>query len=267
MNKKNVMFTVLSVLSLLLIVGAWFWYSNYKITDNSLRNIKNRGVLVVCSDIPYGVMEFFDENHNPVGIDVDIAKEIATRLGVTIKFNDYDWDTLLAKVKNNEVDLAISTITITPERQKEMLFSDPYFSGGQVIIVSNDNQEIKGVNDLSGKKIAAQKNTTSYTEAKKYTLENLIYTYIDFDTVSNTNIVKEFKDGKFDAIIVDYTQALVIIKNNADLKIVGIPFTKEDYGIASKISNTSLINKINSILLEMEKDGTLEKIKTKWTKI
>jgi len=267
MNKKNVIFTILSITIFLLIVGIWFWYNNYKTTDNSLRNVKSRGVLVVGSDIPYGVMEFFDENHKPVGIDVDIAKEIASRLGVRLEFNDYDWDTLLAKVKNNEVDLAISTITITPERQKEMLFSNSYFSGGQVIVVSNENQDIKGVNDLTDKKIAAQKNTTSYAEAKKYTSENLIYTYVDFDTVSDTSIVKEFKDGKFDAIIVDYTQALIIIKNNADLKIVGIPFTREDYGIASKISNTSLITKINLILLEMEKNEVLEKIKTKWTKI
>lgn len=267
MNKKNVMLTILSVIIILLIAGAWFWYNNYKTTDNSLKNVKSRGVLIVGSSIPYGVMEFFDENHNPVGIDVDIAKEIASRLGVTLELNNYDWDILIAKVKNNEVDFAISTITITPERQKEMLFSNPYFSGGQVTIVRNDNQDIKGVNDLTDKKIATQKNTTSYDEAKKYTLENLIYTYDNFSTTSNPSIIKDFIDGKFDAIIVDYTQALVIIKNNTDLKIVGIPFTKEDYGIASKIGNTSLINKINLILLEMEKDGTLEKIKTKWTKI
>lgn len=266
--KKNIILIITLVFLIIALSGIWFWRSGFKKTDSSLSDVKKRGVLVVGSDIPYGVMEFFDQNNKPVGIDVDVAKEIASHLGVKLEFNDYDWEQIFPLVKNGKIDLAMSSVTITPDRQKEMLFSQPYFNGGQVIVVLSKNQEIKGVNSLSGKKIAVQKDTTSYTEAKKYTSENLISSYLDFDGSGGApNIVDDLKNEKVDAIIVDYTQALNIIKNNTSLKIVGVPFTKEDYGVVTKIGNNSLIEKVNLILQQLKDDGTMDQIETKWEKI
>jgi polar amino acid transport system substrate-binding protein len=267
MKKKYLFMAILIIISTAVIAEAWSWYLDYKEADKSLSAIKKRGVLVVGSEIPYGVMEFFDSNHQPIGVDVDIAKEIASRLGVTLKFENYDWDTLFLKVKTGKVDLAISSMTITSQRQKEMLFSNPYFDGGQVIIVQSGNSSIEGVNDLAGKKIAVQKDSTGYTEAAKYTSSERIYSYPNFDSSSDgTGIIVDLKNGKFDAIIVDYIQALNLIKNDSEMKIVGVPFTKESYGIATEIDHVLLIKKINSILADMEKDGTLQAIKTKWTR-
>lgn len=267
MKRKYWIMIILIILGTALIVSAWSWYLDYREADKSLSRIKKRGVLIVGGDMPYGVMEFFDGNHQPVGVDVDIAKEIASRLGVTLKFEDYGWDALLLKVKKGELDLAISSISITPQRQKEMLFSDPYFEGGQVILVLAGNSSIGGINDLAGKKIAVQKDTTGYNEAAKYTNKDLIYAYPNFDTYSDgTGIIIDLKARKFDAIIVDYIQALNLIKNDSELKIVGIPFTKENYGIATKIENVLLMKKVNSILDDMTKDGKLQAIKNKWTR-
>lgn len=258
---------ILIIVSTAIIAAAWSWYLDYTEADKSLSAIKKRGVLVVGSGMPYGVMEFFDGNNQPAGVDVDIAKEIASSLGVTLKFEDYDWDTLFLKIKTGEIDLAMSAITITPQRQKETLFSNPYFDGGQVIIVQSGNSSIGGINDLAGKKIAVQKDLTSYTEAVKYTSSEQIYTYPNFDSYPDgISIVVDLKTGKFDAIIVDYIQALNLIKNDSELKIIGVPFTQESYGIATKINNILLMKKINSILADMEKDGTLQAIKTKWTR-
>jgi polar amino acid transport system substrate-binding protein len=264
-NKK--LFLVILALFIIAIIAGFLWYKNFRAADDSLANIKNKGVLVIGSDIPYGVMEFFDEDNNPAGVDVDIAQEIASRLGVRLEFNDYDWDQLFDKVKSGEIDLALSSITITPARQKEMRFSDPYFNGGQVIVVSSANQEISGVKSLVGKKIAVQKDTTGYTEAKKYTPEDLISVYLNFENTNGAGIISDLKNEKFEAIIVDYIQALSMIKDNSGLKIIGVPFTKEDYGIATRLSNNTLMEKINSILEGMKSDGTLDKIKTTWTKI
>lgn len=264
MRKKII---ILAALALILLAVGFGWRYYNQIANNYLDNLKNPGVLVVGSNLPYGVMEFFDENNKPIGFDVDVAQEIANRLKLKLEFNNYDWDVLLSKVKNGEIDLAISSITITPERQKEMLFSHSYFSGGQVIIVRSDDQDISGVSDLLNKKIAAQNDTTSYAEAKKYTAANLVYPYASYNkTASGVEIVNDLKNKKFDAIIVDYVQALTLTKDDLSLKIVGVPFTKEDYGIASKISHPALINKINLILSDMENDGTMEKINTKWIK-
>jgi polar amino acid transport system substrate-binding protein len=264
--KKNSLLTILGIL-IIIIIGAWIWYQNFPTADASLANLKKRGVLIVGSDIPYGVMEFFTANNQPAGIDVDVAQEIASRLGLKLEFNGYGWDQLFFKVKNGEIDLAISSITITPERQTEMLFSNSYFNGGQVIVVRADNQEIKGVNNLMAKKIAVQKDTTGYSEAKKYTLENLISTYLNFnDPDGGASITTDLKNGQVDAIIVDYIQALSLIKSDPGLKIVGVPFTEENYGIATKLGNDSLMKKINSILSDIKEDGTLKKIEDKWTR-
>lgn len=267
MKKKNTFLIVLIVLIIAVAAGLWLWFNNSKIADTSLSDVKKRGVLVVGSDVPYGVMEFFDQNNKTVGIDVDIAAAIASQLGVRLEFNDYDWDKIFPLVKNGGIDLAISSVTITSDRQKEMLFSDHYFHGGQVIVINEDNQEIKGINDLFGKKIATQKDSTGYNEAKKYTSDDLIFTYLNFDnSTDGQGIINDLKNKKFAAIIVDYIQALALIKDYPNLKIVGVPFTKEEYGIATKIGNNSLMEKINAILQNMQQDGTLEKIETKWTK-
>jgi len=266
MKKKNTFFIIIVVLIIAIAVGAWWWHNHPKPSDDSLANVVKRGVLIVGSDIPFGVMEFFGKDNEPEGIDVDIAREIATHLGVRLEFNDYDWDQLFSKVKTGEIDLAISSITITSERQKEMFFSKPYFNGGQVLVVRSDNNEIKGVNNLVGKKIAAQQDTTGYDEAKKCTQENLISTYLNFDgSGGTTNIIDDLRDAKVEVIIVDYIQALDMIKNYPGLKIVGVPFTKEDYGITTAIGNNSLIQEVDSILQNLEKSGMLEQIKTRWS--
>ena len=266
MKKNNIFWGSLAGLFLIVIMGGWFWQNNYGQKDGSLADIKKRGVLIVGSDVPYGVMESFDQNNKIVGIDVDIAQEIASRLGVNLEFNDYSWDQIFPFVKSGKIDLAMSSVTITPERQKEMLFSNDYFRGGQVIIVRNDNQEIRGVRDLSDKKIAVQEGTTGYNEAKKYTSKNLVITYSNFESSSSDEgIINDLRKSKFEAIIVDYIQALELIKKNADLKIVGVPFTQEGYGIVTKIGNNSLMEKINYILQKMDEDGTLKNIETKWT--
>jgi len=265
MRKKKLFLYVLAVIIVFAVVGAGAWYQYFRPTDNSLANIKKKGVLVVGSDIPYGMMEFFDANNQPAGIDVDIAAEIADSLGVKLEFRDYDWDQLFSKVKSGDIDLAISSITITPERQQEMLFSHPYFNGGQVIIVRSDEEDIQGVLGLAEKKVATQENTTGYTEAKKYVSDSDIITYLNFDKVEGgPSILDDLEARKFDAIIVDYVQALDIIKNYSGVKIVGVPFTKESYGIATKIGNDSLIKQVNYILKRLKNSGGLEEINSQW---
>lgn len=267
MNKKNIIIVILAVLTIAILAGSW-WYTNMRPGDRSLADIKDRGVLVVGSDIPFGLMEFYDQDNNPAGIDIDIVREIANRLGLELDVRKYGWDDLFGAVKSGEIDLAISSITITPERQREMLFSIPYFNGGQVILVKSDNQAVKGVIDLLGKKIGVQQDTTGYDEARKYTSDDLIYAYLNFEGVNGgTAIINDLNKGLFSIIIVDYIQALDMITKYSGLKIVGVPFTKEEYGIATKLGNDSLMKKINSTLNDMLEDGTIKKINAKWIKL
>ncbi len=267
MKKKYLVMAILIIVCTALISLVWSWYLDYKEADKSLYNIKKNGVLAVGTSLPYGAMEFLDENNQPAGVDIDIAKALASKLGVDLKIENYDWDDLFSKIRNGGVDLAISSISITEKRQKEMLFSDPYFNAGQVIIVNSENEGLEGTNNLVGKKVAVFGNSTGYEEALKYTSEDLILVYVDYNSDAiGRNMIADLKSGKSDAAIVDYVLALSLIKSDPKLKIVGVPFTKENYGIATKIDNVLLIKKVNAILADMEKSGELQAIKLKWAK-
>jgi polar amino acid transport system substrate-binding protein len=235
-------------------------------TDSSLLNVKERGKLVVGSDIPWEPMEFFDASGKAAGLDIDIAGEIASKLGVSLEVRDIPWDDLFAAVKSGDVDIAMSGITITPERSEEMLFSNPYFDAGQVIIVTSSNTEIKNLSDLRNKRIGAQVNTTSNQEALKYTDPSLVKTYESFEYSEDMKegIIYDLKNRKIDAVIIDYVPASELVKKNPILKIAGDPFTEEYYGIVTKKDNYALMYEINRILREMKNNGKLEELKNKW---
>ncbi len=232
-------------------------------SDFSLSDIKNKGKLIVGIDIPYGVMEFSDASGTLVGIDIDIAKEITSVLGVQPEFKLVAWDLLIpAAVQKGEVDLVISSMTITEERKKEMLISAPYFNAGQVIVIKSKNKDINSIDDISGKKIGVQLNTTG----SKFIMEK--YSQEESITVYETNL-KNFdalKNGEVDLILTDYINAIDMIKKDPSLKIAGNPITQEFYGMATKLGNNTLMDKINNILREMKRNGQLKQIEDKWLK-
>jgi len=236
-----------------------------EISDRSLIDLQERGKIIVGSDVPYGVMEFFDENNDIVGIDVDIAREIATQLGVELEIYDYDWDNIFIDIKSGKLDIAVTSMTITPERSQEMLFSAPYFNGGQSIVVRNSDDSINSPDDLKGLKIGAQTDTTGLEEAKKYA--DAVVEYVGLDTPDETSgktMWKLLESGDIDAVIVDYVAAIDVVIQNPSLKLAGEPFTQEFYGIPTKLGNNALIEEINSIIREMKRNGRLKEIQDKW---
>ncbi len=239
-----------------------------EVTDTSLMDLKERGKIVIGTDVPYGVMEFFDENGEIIGLEVDIAKEIASQLGVEAEIIDYAWDDIFTDIKSGKLDIAVSSMTITPERSEEMLFSIPYFNAGQTLVIRGDDETIKMPTDLDGKKVAAQADTTSSEEALKYTDSELVTEYLalDIETETGETIWNQLKSGELDAVIIDYVAAVDYVKQNPSLKIAGEPFTQEFYGIPTKIGNDALMDEINRILRGMKTSGKLKEIEDKWLK-
>jgi polar amino acid transport system substrate-binding protein len=263
--KKKVVFMVIVLLMILGFLGYKYLVNNQseekKEVDFSLSKIKEKGKLVVFADVPYGVMEYFDESGNAVGIDVDIAKKIASTLGVQLEFKDHDFDTLFSSVKSGETDLIISSITITEERQKEMLFSTPYFNGGQIIVTKAESNKINSISDITDKKVGVQKDTTGNDLVKKYVPEKSMFSYIN-----PGQMVNALKKGKVDLIVMDYVAAMSIVKQDSSLKIIGEPLTQEFYGIVTKLGNNALMDEINNILREMKRDGSFQQIQNKYLK-
>jgi polar amino acid transport system substrate-binding protein len=155
-------------------------------------------------------------------------------------------------------DAAISSITITSERQQDMLFSDPYYAAGQIVVVRKDNTTIKGIDTLSGN-VGAQIGTTGAMEVEKVAAAKL-KTYDDVGLA-----FQDLVNGQIDAVVSDNWLALgYVAKNENSLKSAGEMFTSESYGIAVAKGKTDLLAKINSGLAKVKKEGLIETLSKKW---
>lgn len=224
--------------------------------DSALQKFKNAGKIVAGTCTPYEPMEYIDEQGDIVGFDIDLAKAIADSLGVELEIKNYpDFNMTIFEneLDNGYVDIIIAAITITVERSEQVLFSNPYFNAGQIIIVNATNNEISTPEDLENKKVGVQIGTTSESEAEKYTNSSVLYN--DYSVA-----VDELVYGFIDAIVIDYPAGSALVKENDNLKIVGDPFTNEWYGIAMKPGEDALKNKINDII----NSDVITSIEEKW---
>ncbi|MFA5173148.1 MAG: transporter substrate-binding domain-containing protein [Candidatus Paceibacterota bacterium] len=229
--------------------------------DYLLLNINKENGLVVATNSEYEPMEYLDKSGNFAGLDIDIIKRIADKLGITLNLKEYNWDDLFLVVKKGEVDLAISSVTITTERQKEILFSIPYFNGGQSIIVRSDTDDILFPEDLKGKKVSVLKDSTCEKAALEFVDPELLSTFR-----SDSLTVQSLLNKTSDAVVMDYVAATFVVKNNPSLKIIGDPFTQEYYGIITRLENHLLIEEVNKVLREMKRSGELNQLIEKWIK-
>ncbi len=215
--------------------------------------------IVVATDATWPPFEYKDDANKIVGFDIDLLNAIAAKEGLTVKYTDVAFDPLLAGMASGTWDAAISSITIKPERAANMLFSDPYYVAGQMIVVLKSNTTITGASSLAGKKLGAQLGTTgeSYikdevkTEPKSYNQIGLA--------------IQDLLNGQIDAVICDTPIAEGYVKKNPDkLKIVGDALTTESYGIAVAKGKDDLLAKINSGLKKVKEDGTMDSLVAKW---
>lgn len=216
--------------------------------------------IIVGSDTTFAPLEFADPATGKyIGFDVDLINEIAKVENLEVDFKSLPFDGLIAGLKSNQLDVAISSMSITDERKKSISFSDPYYKSGLSISVQAKNDKIKGLSDLNGKTIAAQSGTTGEAEAKKIPGA----TVRSFTNSDQTFM--ELKNGGVDAVINDYPVTLYFIKQgNPDVKIVGERLTSEDYGIALPQNKPELLSKINHGLKTLKQNGKYKELYVKW---
>jgi len=215
--------------------------------------------LTVATDATWPPFEYVDTDTNEiVGFDIDVITMIAEKADLDIEIINVGWDPLLAGMAQGTYDMAISSITITEDRKKQMLFSDPYFPAGQIVIVAKDETEITGPENLAGV-VGAQIGTTGAFEVEKIEAAEL-KTYDDIGLA-----VQDLMNGQIAAVVCDNPVALDYVKVNPDdLKIVGEAFTDEWYGIAVAKGNEDIVPKLNAAIAEMQAEGAFDDISRKW---
>ena len=214
----------------------------------------------VATDATWPPFEYISEETKEIeGFDIDLFKAIAEKAGLEVEFVNVAWDPLLAGIAQCQYDVAISAMTITEDRKKEMLFSDPYFQAGQLVTVRKDNTDISSKDDLGGKVAGAQIGTTGSFEVEKIDGATL-KTYDDIGLA-----FQDLINGQIDAVVADNPLALAYAGKNPDkLKIAGEVFTTEDYGIAVCKTKADLLAKINSGLKAVKEEGLIDELIQKW---
>ncbi len=225
--------------------------------DNSLTEVKANGKLVIATDDTYPPLEW-NQDGTIIGFDIDVMTEICERIGVEAHFESSKWDGLLTGLAGKQYDAVISTMNITPERQKQADFVE-YARWAQVIVTAPSNTAISGLDDLKGKHIAVQVATTSENIARDIE-DSTVSCFESFDTT-----FMELVNERVDAIIVDEPVAMYYQAKDPDaFAIVGIAQEKEPVGIALRKQSDSLKDAISEALQDMESDGTYDEIYQEW---
>jgi ABC-type amino acid transport substrate-binding protein len=216
--------------------------------------------VVVATDATWPPFEYVDENTKEIiGFDIDLMKAIAAKENLDVEFVNVAWDALLAGVANCQYDAAISSVSITEERKANMLFSDPYYTVGQQIVVAADNTNIQGEADLQGKRVGAQISTTG---------AELVGTIAGAELVNFNTIGLAFQalmNGDVDAVVADNVMAMGYVGKYSDkLKAVGEPLTGESIGIAVCKSKPELVAKFNAGLAEVKAEGLIDQLNKQW---
>lgn len=213
--------------------------------------------LTVGSDIPYPPFEQ-GKPGNYTGFDVELMEAIGEKLGRPVEFQDTSFETIFRDVAQGKFDAVISAATITPEREKAVAFSDPYYLSEQAILVK-EGSDITGLSDLSGKTIAAQQGTTGLELAKEKSGASEIRPYPE-----GPDAVNALKAGTVEAVVIDAPVAQNAVEKSGGVEIAEKVPTEESYGIALAKGSTELLEEINEALKELEQDGTYTTIYKKW---
>jgi polar amino acid transport system substrate-binding protein len=213
----------------------------------------------VATDATWAPFEYVDEQSKDiVGFDIDLLNAIAKNQNIKIEYVNVAFDPLLAGMSQGQYDAAISSITITDARKKDMLFSDPYFEAGQIIVVQKNNTTITSKDNLSGQ-VGAQLGTTGADEVEKIKTA----TVKKYDDIGLA--FQDLMNGQIAAVVCDNPVALGYVGKNPDkLKTVGTAFTDENYGIAVAKGKTDLVNKINAGIKAVKSEGLIDQFSQKW---
>ncbi|MBP5450773.1 MAG: amino acid ABC transporter substrate-binding protein [Treponema sp.] len=231
--------------------------------DNSLEDIKNKGSLVMGLDDSFPPMGFRDKNNEIVGYDVDLAKEVAKRLGVTLKLQPIDWATKEQELNTKKIDCIWNGFTMTKERQAAMAFTGAYLDNAQVVIVKNESS-VKTTADLSGKLIGVQAGSSAWeaVSADKNLLDS-IAGVVEFE--ENLTALNDLGIGNIDAVVMDLVVAEYTIKQAGyPYRILDQGLANEEYGVAFRKNDVKLRDEVQKILEEMQKDGTVSSICGEW---
>ena len=259
--------------------------SNESASNDLLASIKDKGVITFSTDPAYPPQSYLNPKTNKLeGFDIDVATEIAKRIGVDIAWQSPAWDTIISGHWNGRWDVSVGSMTITPERAKVLYFTPPYYYTPASIAVHKDNTTITDASGLDGKTIGVCGGCTYdlYLQKKlKIALDEsgtpqVVASVVTDPTIkdgygTDTDAIQDLTLGdgrRLDAVISALPTLETAIKDGKPIKVVGDALFYEPLGVgidrSSQLDPTSLVAAVTGIVKDMHEDGTLTKLSQKW---
>lgn len=219
--------------------------------------VKKAGKLLIGTSADYPPFEFYNSNYQLDGFDIVLAKELGKRLGVQVEFNDFAFDGLLDALRLGQVDMALAAISVTPNRQQIVDFSNLYFIGEDAALTrANYKDNVRSATDLAGRKVGVQRGTTYQVWAQENLVDKGVIPQENLVVFQDVNaMVRDLRNSKVEVALLGLLPAQEQARRYSDLKIAGQNFNKQQYAMAARTGST-LIAQLNRALLATQQDGT-----------
>ncbi|MFL6516755.1 MAG: amino acid ABC transporter substrate-binding protein [Bacillus sp. (in: firmicutes)] len=230
-----------------------------KADNDLLKKVKDEGTLLIGTEGTYPPFTFHDTSGNLTGFDVELATEVAKRIGVKPEFKETQWDAMFAGLDAKRFDIIANEVGIRPDRQEKYDFSDPYITSAGVLIAHKDNDKVKAFEDIKGLN-AAQSMTSNYADmAKKYGAK-----IVGVDGFQQA--VELLAQKRVDVTINDKLSFLDYKKQKPDapIKVVATANDASSSGFMFRKKSDTLVDEVNKALKDIVDDGTYKKISEKW---
>ncbi len=248
--------------------------------DDLLGEIEERGTIRVSTDANYAPQSYLDESGNFVGFDVDVATEIAERLGVEVEFVTPDWDLITAGNWGGQWDMSVGSMTVTTDRQRVLDFAEPAYYYTPAQFAAADGSGIETLADIEGQAVCVGLSTT-YETWLSGDIEALGLPANNFyaDPPTNVTIIPLQTDNdcfqsiqagrdEFSVFLTSNTVVQAAIDGNVPVSRIGSPVYSENLAVAfdksSGLSSETLVARVSELIAEMHADGTLSALSMKW---
>ncbi len=246
----------------LIFLGVVFYFLFFR-NDEAWEDILKRGFMTVCLDPSYPPFEYTDENSGEIrGFDVDMARAIGNYLGIKVEIATVGFDGLYDAVKARRCDMAISALPYDPLLTQDVAFSISYFEAGLMLVVREDETEIRSPEDLKGKRVAVEWGSTGDVEARRLKvklgdLEVKLYPIIE-------EALRALKEGQAEACFADAISAYSFWGREGGVKVLAPALVSTPYVVVVNLKNKALLNKINEALFHLRETGFLHSLAEKY---
>jgi polar amino acid transport system substrate-binding protein len=229
--------------------------------DNSWTAIQQKGQLVIGLDDSFPPMGFRQDDGKLIGFDIDAAEEVGKRLGIKIVWQPTAWDGVIHSLNSKKFDCIWNGMTITEERAQKVNFTKPYILDGQIAVIRFDETAVQGIDGLGGKIIGVQKGSSALKAVEKLPAKPAeVREYTD-----NPKALLDLSSGRLNAVVIDNVAGRFMISQRpGEYKTLPGFISSEPFGVAFRMDEVALRDKIQETIDQMVADGTMGQISRKW---